>query len=537
MARRLHGQGLAIFEGTGGYGRVRRGPGALTKIVLVAVILALAGAIGWMVYRRLHPNNAVPLLVLGIELTDETTDVPAEDVITMPDGTRYVMLEGAVVTGPDGRSATTHADGRATLAFTAPANLTVTAAGYHNALFEVQTVPADGALGLQLEPLELKGLVIDPQGAGVSGATVRVGDHETITDNRGNFMSVAAVPGPVQVEKMAWVTTEADWDGSTARFEMTMDPFIVKGVRVYGEIARSPEEFEHLLEIIDGTVINALVFDTKEEGGAVLYDSQVPDAIATGAVINAYDVDTVLAAAKERGLYTITRIVTFQDPFWAEAHPEHAARNTATGDIWRNSRGLAWSDPTDREAWEYPLALAVEACQLGFDEIQFDYVRFPSDGDVSVLGYDIPVDADIRPQTVAAFLAEARSRLHAEGCAVSADIFAIVMSVGDDQGIGQRIEEVSASVDALSPMIYPSHYSPGWLGLDDPNAHPAEVVGQAIEAGLPRMQGAQLRPWLQAFYYDADQIAAEIEQAEEHGMGWLLWNAISAFERDWFPTE
>ena len=100
MARRLHGQGLAIFEGTGGYGRVRRGPGALTKIVLVAVILALAGAIGWMVYRRLHPNNAVPLLVLGIELTDETTDVPAEDVITMPDGTRvYINIGDARITG------------------------------------------------------------------------------------------------------------------------------------------------------------------------------------------------------------------------------------------------------------------------------------------------------------------------------------------------------------------------------------------------------------------------------------------------------
>jgi hypothetical protein len=536
VARRLHGRGLDIFEGTGRYGRAHRGPGALTSLVLIAVILALVGAGSWLLYRRLHPDNSVPLLVLGLEVTDDTA-APTEGVVTMPDGTKYLTLAGAVVTGPDGRTATTRDDGTTALAFVAPADLTVTAAGYQEALFQVQTVPTDGSLGLQLDPLVLKGRVTDPQGTGVAGATVQAGDMQTVTDEMGSFELVAAIPGPVRVEKVAWAAAEQPWDGSSDRFAVTMEPFLVKGIRVYGEVAASTTEFTNLLDMIDGTVVNALVFDTKEEGGAVLYDSQVPDAISTGAVIHSYDVEAVLAAAKERGLYTITRIVTFQDAFWAEANPDHAARNTATGDVWRNSKGLAWMDPTDREAWEYPLALAVEACQLGFDEIQFDYVRFPSDGDVSVLGYDQPVDADTRPQVVGAFLAEARDRLHAEGCVVSADVFAIVMSVGDDQGIGQRIEEVSASVDALSPMMYPSHYSAGWLNFDDPNDHPAEVVGQAIEAGLPRMQGAMLRPWLQAFYYDAGQIAQEIQQAEDNGLGWLLWNATSSFEADWFPRE
>jgi hypothetical protein len=99
------------------------------------------------------------------------------------------------------------------------------------------------------------------------------------------------------------------------------------------------------------------------------------------------------------------------------------------------------------------------------------------------------------------------------------------------------VEDVSQSVDALSPMIYPSHYSSGWLGFDDPNAHPAEVVGQALDSGVPRLQGAMLRPWLQAFYYDAAQIAEEIAKAEGHGLGWLLWNATSEYEADWFPRE
>ena len=515
MTRRLRGRGLNIFEGTGGYGARHRGPGPFTLAVTALVVLALVGAGGWVLYQRLNPDNSVPLMVLGV-------DGP---------------VAGAVITGPDGETATTGEEGTASLSFVAPASLTVAAPGYQNAVFNVQSVPEAGDLGLQLEPLVLKGRVTDPQGNGIAEAAVHTGDRETTTDALGSFELIAAVPGTVEVSKPAWETAEAEWDGSPSRLVVPMEPFIVKGVRVYAATAHSSEDFSRLLEMIEGTVINTLVFDTKEESGAVLYDSQVPDAQAAGAVLDTYDVETVLAAARERGLYTITRIVTFQDGYWVPANPDHAAINTSTGEVWENNRGLTWMDPTDRDAWEYPLALAVEACRLGFDEVQFDYVRFPSDGDVGVIGYDQAVDEEVRVATVAAFLAEARERLHAEGCPVSADVFAIILSVNDDQGIGQRVEEVSAAVDALSPMIYPSHYSPGWLGFDDPNDHPSEVVDQALDYGMPRMQGAILRPWLQAFFYDADQIAQEIARAEQDGLGWILWNATSAYEASWLPRE
>jgi hypothetical protein len=157
-------------------------------------------------------------------------------------------------------------------------------------------------------------------------------------------------------------------------------------------------------------------------------------------------------------------------------------------------------------------------------------VRFPTDGDVSTTSYGMEVDASVRVETIAAFLKEAQTRLHAKGCAVSADIFAIVLSVPDDQGLGQRVEELSHSVDALSPMIYPSHYSSGWLGFSDPNTHPAEVVAEALASGLAKLEGgAVMRPWLQSFYYDAGQIGAEIDQAQTNGLGWLLWNDASDF--------
>jgi hypothetical protein len=313
---------------------------------------------------------------------------------------------------------------------------------------------------------------------------------------------------------------------------------MVKGLRVFYDAAGDAAAFAEILRLADNTAVNALVFDTKEEKGRVLYDSAVPFARESGAIEVKYDVRSVLAQAKEHGLYTITRIVAFQDPY-ATVLNRAAAIKDSEGNVWTTNQGLGWMDPTNRESWQYPIDLAVEACQLGFDEIQFDYARFPSDGDVSTAQYSIgSVDAATRVETIGAFLAEARDQIHEAGCAVSADLFAIVLSVYDDQGIGQRVEELSWTVDAISPMIYPSHYGPGWLNLDNPNDHPAEVVGQALEAGMPRLEGgALMRPWLQAFSWDAAQVLESIAAAELATNGWMLWNAISEFEEDWIPEE
>ncbi|MBN2113506.1 MAG: hypothetical protein JW785_05190 [Acidimicrobiia bacterium] len=517
---RNRGGGYYFPPDPGVYRRRRPPRGRFTRLLMLLVVAALLGATAWVLLRRSGPDDTVPLVVLGIAAADG----------------QLTRLAGAQVTGPDGGAVTADDNGALVLHFLPPARLEVAAPGYETGVFRVEEVPAGGPIGLQLTPVVLTGRVVDGDGNGIAAA-VQTASREVATEADGSFELVAALPGAVTATRPAWLPTTREWDGSSGEFEIVMEPLIVRGVRVYGPVAGSPTEFARLLEMIEGTVVNTLVFDTKEENGHVLYDSQVADAQDTGAVNSMYDAAAVLTAAQERGYYAITRIATFQDPIWAPAHPEHAARNTATGGVWENSRGLAWSDPTDREAWEYPLALAVEACRLGFDEIQFDYVRFPSDGDVSLLGYDEPVDEEVRSATIAAFLAEARERLHPEGCAVSADIFAIVLSFPNDQGIGQRLEEVSTSVDFLSPMVYPSHYSAGWLGFDDPNDHPAEVVSQALDAGLPRLQGALFRPWIQAFFYDAGQIAEEIEEAEERGLGWLLWNATSQFEADWFPRS
>jgi hypothetical protein len=388
-------------------------------------------------------------------------------------------------------------------------------------------------------PIVLSGRVVAPDGTGVAGVRVSLGELEALTGEFGNFELTEALAGEVTATKTAWQPASTEWDGRATRLEVTIEPFIVRGLRVDGLAAGDEEKFTEILRMAEASTVNTLIFDTKEEKGIVPYLSRVQEARDIGAVADRYEPREVLDAARDRGLYTITRIVTFQDPVRAPARTDLALHNSETGGIWRTIQGLGWMDPTDREAWEYPLDLAVEACELGFDEIQFDYVRFPTDGDLSVIEYDVPVDsAEERIAIVNGFLEEARVRLHPLGCAVSADIFAIVLSVPDDQMIGQRPEELSWAVDAVSPMIYPSHYGSGWLGLDRPVDHPDAVIGNALDGGMPKLVGgAVMRPWLQGWGYSEALVEASIAEAEERGVGWMLWHSSSDHMLEALPLE
>ena len=382
----------------------------------------------------------------------------------------------------------------------------------------------DGAPSTIAPGLQLVGKVLDGEGSAVPGAFVSIGDAMTKSAPDGWFDLVVPAAGAVRVTKPGWLPTELDWDGSASFLEVAIEPVKVRGLRVGGGVAGDDAEFEEILALADQTAINALVFDTKQEGGRVLYDTSVATAHELGAVVDAYDPVERIAQARERGLYVITRVVTFEDWFWAEAHPEVAFEPP-------------WINPTITSAWEYPLALAEEACELGFDEIQFDYVRFPSGSLVETTGQLNMTQAQ-RVGAIEGFLGEARTLLHSMGCAISADVFGIVLAAENDQGIGQRPEELTRQLDAFSPMVYPSHYSDGWMGLDDPNEHPYDVTSDAIEDGLARIQpGVILRPWLQAFWWTDAQIKRSIQAAEDHDVGWILWNAVSSFSRSSIPTD
>ncbi len=371
----------------------------------------------------------------------------------------------------------------------------------------------------------LEGRVFGVNGAPLGGATVTVGDAELVTGMSGVFVFPGVAAAPIRIERPAYRPTELEWDGTESIVAVTLEPIVARALRAGAATARDDQRFRDLLDLAAATAVDAIVFDTKKEGGAVLYETVVEEAHEIGAVVDGtYDPVQRIMQAQEAGLYTITRVVSFEDPIRARAQPKYRL----AGD---------WIDPTNRETWEYPLALGVEACELGFDEIQFDYVRFPTGQAARQARKSNPTTQEERVTTIAGFLTEARDRLHPLGCAVGADVFGIVLSAPNDQGIGQRPEDFSGIVDVLSPMIYPSHYSPGWLGFADPNDYPGEVTADALDDGMPRVGGGTIvRPWLQAFYWSNDEILESIRAAERRGLGWMLWNAVSNYEPAALPT-
>lgn len=362
--------------------------------------------------------------------------------------------------------------------------------------------------------------------APLSGAQIMVGTSVVLTDSDGRFELKQVSRGTIEVSRPVWISTTVDWPDSLpiAGLEIELEPFVARALRVSAQIAEDPALFDLLLETAAETVVNALVFDTKDEGDRILYKTEVPLALEIGRVDDIYNPVELLAKAKAAGLYAITRIVTFEDPAWAAAVPEAKLAG-------------AWVNAADETNWDYPIALAVEACSLGFDEIQFDYVRFPS-GQTAARARDlVPQTADERTAAIAGFLTRAKEQLHPMGCGLSAAIFGIVLSSTDDQLLGQTPETISAVADAISPMLYPSHYSSGWLGLENPNFHPGVVVGDALDSGMPRLTpGSLMRPWIQGFFYSGDQVLAQIAEAERHGAGWIIWNVFGNYERSWLPT-
>ncbi|MBW3667212.1 MAG: putative glycoside hydrolase, partial [Actinobacteria bacterium] len=263
----------------------------------------------------------------------------------------------------------------------------------------------------------------------------------------------------------------------------------------------------------------------------VWYDSSHPVAEEVGADYAAYDLEPVIERAHAEGLYVIGRLVAFQDPTAAVRKPEMAVIDTATGSPFVHNDQY-FLDPTDPNARQYALELAVEACSAGLDEVQFDYVRFPDRRPESVV-FDGGVTQDVRTSTIRGFLTDAVEALHPLGCAVAADVFGFTTAAVDDGAIGQNWEEITAVVDVASPMVYPSHYGTGWYGFDNPNDHPGDMVRNALADGMERLsRKVVVRPWLQDFGYSPDQVRAQIESAESFGLGWMLWNARSVVTTD-----
>jgi hypothetical protein len=481
-------------------------PRPRTIIVVLAVLAAGCASVATVGSRILPRPKPVPV---AIEVVDTAGGV----------------VDGAEVTIA-GQRATAGEAGVLRRDF--PVEVTVSADGYEPAAVTVPD-PPDAPVQVELTPIVLQGRVTSSAGVALSDATVRLGDAEVTTGLDGTFALAPAAPGTVTVERPAWMPAEVEWSGGTVPLHVTLEARVVRAIHAVMWLPDG-DLWEPFLDLASRTQINSIVLDIKDESGVVAHDSQVPLALEVGAVSGAYRLQDAVAQIHERGLYAIGRVVSFEDPVMAAARTDLAIRN---GSKPYRQGSQAFLDPTDPEARTYNIDLAVEACQAGIDEIQFDYVRFPTglSSSMSLDAKGVFVGSDgqqNRLDAISGFLEQAGDALHPLGCAVSADIFAIVLSTQNDQGIGQRPEEIGRAVDALSPMIYPDHYSDGWIGFDKPADHPFAVVDNALASGTPRLVGSTImRPWIADFNYGAADVRAEIDAVESYDLGWMLWNAGS----------
>ncbi len=298
---------------------------------------------------------------------------------------------------------------------------------------------------------------------------------------------------------------------------------------------------ERVLELIEDTELNALVIDVKGDNGKIPYESSIALAAAVGAQKprTIKDIKALITAFRERGIYTIARIVVFKDPLLALAKPDWAVK-TGDGSIWRDRENLPWTDPFREEVWRYNIDVAVEAAQSGFDEIQFDYVRFP---DASGLAYSRPCTQECRIEAINGFLTEARKRLLPYNVFLSADLFGYVCWNLNDTKIGQQLEKLAPVVDYVSPMLYPSSFQFGIPGYRVPVKYPYEIVYLSLQRALQRtgLPSSRFRPWLQAFKdygfdrrtFTGKEIRAQIQSAEDFGSdGWMLWNPHNVYSGD-----
>ena len=309
-------------------------------------------------------------------------------------------------------------------------------------------------------------------------------------------------------------------------------PEEIRGVHITGPLMSLPGKFAQYLALKrDG--LNTVEIDLKDEDGNVSFVNGAPViARHDGAARSYFDPKQAVAQAHKAGIYVIGRVVSFEDPITAVAHPDMAIHKS-NGSIWTTSGGLAWLNPYSREAWRYDVAVAVAAAKAGFDEIQFDYTRFPSDGDLSIIRYPGAHPQPMK-QTIAAYLRYAASRLHPLGVRVSADVFGL--SATRDLGIGQFPSQIGKVVDTIYPMTYPSHYTPGEFNLPNPNDAPAATVADSLRDFRAQLEGerAAVVPWLQDFSlgrtYSPADVAAQIAAARQADAGgFMLWNADGVY--------
>lgn len=391
----------------------------------------------------------------------------------------------------------------------------------------------DTVLDLALRRQIATGRILDDAGNPIPGAIVQSQEATSVTAGDGTFEIVGVAPGSAATVMASGFESqefEITVDGVVPDVQLTAQ--IIRGLYANRSLLAEPGGLEELIDIANTTEINAIVIDIKQD--SIYYDSNVPFFEDAGSIAPIYDIQEVLAKLEENDIYAIARLVVFQDPLVAEARPDLAVLDETTGGLWRNDLGVAWVNAFHEELWDANIALALEALEYGFDEIQYDYVRFPSDGDLSTADFGREYTAEAREAAITSFMKRSYEAIHAVNGKLAADLFGFVTLVDDEQYIGQRFSALEPYLDYVCMMIYPSHFEEGNIASapGHPNDYPYETILESLERAEALVPGssAKFRPWLQDFSYGGmrdytvEDVRAQIDAAEDFGTnGWMLW--------------
>lgn len=317
-------------------------------------------------------------------------------------------------------------------------------------------------------------------------------------------------------------------------------PENVKGFYLSGFGASNKSFRKNVIDGMEGTEINTLIIDVKDYTGKIFFkiDDKLVNEIGSSSNIIA-DLPEFLAYLHSKNIYLIARISSFQDPYLAKARPDWAVKTLDGKTTWKDKKGISWVDPGNKEVWNYLATIAKSSYDIGFDEVNFDYIRFPSDGDMENISFPASGTTP-KAEIIKQFFQSMDEKLRKNGIKVSADVFGMTTTNKDDLGIGQVFENIAPYVDYICPMVYPSHYPNKWNGFDVPAKYPKEVLQISTQGGLDKLKAinepvTKMRPWIQDFSlggvtYTSSMIKKQFEGINQNGINsYLVWNASNKY--------
>ena len=338
-------------------------------------------------------------------------------------------------------------------------------------------------------------------------------------------------------------------------------PDSVRAVYMTSWVAGTRSLREKIIKLIDETELNSIVIDIKDDTGRVSFAVEDEYLNEIGAPeVRIPDIQEFIKYLNEKNIYVIGRISTFQDPHLIKVRPDLAVKRASDGAVWRDRKGIGWLDAGSREAWEYVLRIAKEAHRVGFDELNFDYIRFPSDGNMRDIYYPFSEDKIIanrdfgKANVLKSFFVFIDNSTNELGIPISADLFGMTATNKDDLNIGQILEYALPYFDYIAPMVYPSHYPTGFRGYQNVNEYPYEIVNFSMSEAVKRvnelkiemastspnspylskLRPNQLRPWLQdndyPVHYTPEMVRAQIQATYDAGLNsWMLWDTANTY--------